>query len=159
MALDRDRDKLVHRVLGDPDRYPDELQSWVRRILEDNPTFKLASYQLPTVEGTSYVGQESEPPFLPAWVNYGPGNEAAGFYKDPFGRVFLTGLVKDGTPGTTIFQLPGGYRPKLREQFAVSTGTAEAHGRVDVTSAGDVIHVSGPVNYVSLSGISFRSFG
>lgn len=156
---DRDRRKLIDRVLGEPDLYPDVLKSWVLRFIDGNPLLRMTDFQLPTVEQTSYIGAMDKPVFQNSWVNFGTGYEEAGFYKDSFGRVFLCGTVKSGGAGTTIFTLPAGYRPKNREQFAVSTGTAEQHGRVDITTGGDVMHVSGATAYVQLSGIGVRAYG
>lgn len=152
-------ESLVDRVLGNPDGFPDAFKSWIPRVLEDNPLLKLTTIQMPTVDKTHYIGASGEPVFQNSWVNYGVSNEAAGFYKDPFGRVFLTGLVKSGTTGTTIFTLPGGYRPKLREIFAVISGNpTDVLGRIDIDGNGNVIHVTGGNTYHQLSGISFRAF-
>ena len=101
------------------------------------------------------VGESGEPAFENSWVNYGSGFESAGFYKDPFGRVHLKGLVKTGTVGVAMFTLPSGYRPSATVLFSVHSNGAE--GRVDINSSGAVIAVSPSNNaYVSLDGISFR---
>lgn len=150
--------KLVERVLGDPSDYPDEFKSFLSRYVPGNPNIRIEDFQLPAVEATNYVGASGQPAFLNTWANYGSGNQAAGFYKDTIGRVHLTGLIKNGTLGSTIFTLPANYRPELREVFMVITGAADQVGRVDVAADGSVIHVSGAVGYVQLSGISFRAF-
>ncbi len=152
----RVQQKLVNRVLSDPDLFPDEFKSWIPRYVNDSLLFKVNQFQLPSVENTRYVGGSDQPAFLNSWVNYGGGYETAGFYKESWLRVFLTGEVKSGGSGTTIFTLPAGYRPKNREQFAVVTDTGI--GAVDVTGTGDVIHISGGTGSVNLSGISFRAF-
>lgn len=150
--------RLIERVLGDPELYPDVLKSWIPKILERNVLLKLESYQLPTVDARHEVGDDGEPAFNGTWANYDATNEVASFYRDPFGRVHLAGLVKSGTSGTTIFSLPGGYRPRARESFVVITGNpGDALGRVDVDANGNVIHVSGGTGYVQLNGISFRA--
>lgn len=150
--------RLVERVLGDPELFPDVFKSWIPRVLERNALLKLESYQLPSVGSRREVGDDGEPAFVGTWVNYDTTNEVASFYRDPFYRVFLAGLVKSGTSGTTIFTLPGGYRPRKRESFIVVTGNpGDSIGRVDVAANGDVIHVSGGTSYVQLNGISFRA--
>jgi hypothetical protein len=144
-------------ALQDPSQYPDEFKSWLIRWIPDNAQIKLASYQLPDVQQTVYVDNTNGRPALAgAWVNFGGGYEVPGFYRDPWGRVFLCGEVKSGAAGSTIFTLPGGYRPKNREQFAVKTDTGV--GAVDVSGNGDVIHITGGTGNVNLSGISFRAF-
>lgn len=156
-ARDRGTEKLVRKVLGDPDLYPDELRAWIPKVIERNALVRLEAYQLPQVDRRHEVGASGEPAFSGAWTNYGGSNEVASFYRDPFGRVHLAGLVKSGAAGTTIFSLPGGYRPRARESFLILTGNpGDALGRVDVAANGDVIHVSGGTSYVQLNGISFR---
>lgn len=158
MARDDGRAKLVERVLGDPELYPDVLRSWIPTVLERNVLLKLEPYQLPSVDRRHEVGGDGEPAFVGTWTNYGSGYEVASFYRDPFGRVHLSGLVKSGTSGTTIFSLPGGYRPRARELFVIDTGNpGDTLGRIDVTATGDVIHISGGTTYVQLHGISFRA--
>jgi hypothetical protein len=50
-----------------------------------------------------------------SWVNYGSPYQVAGVSRNNFGRVFLEGLVKDGTysDGTTITTLAEAYRPAV----------------------------------------------
>lgn len=158
MAEERGSRNLVARVLGNPSDYPDEFKSFLSRYVPGNPNIRIEDFQLPVLEQTHYVGTTGNPAFLDTWVNYASGNEAAGFYKDAIGRVMLCGLIKNGTLGSTIFTLPASYRPKLREVFIVITGAADQIGRVDVAADGSVIHVSGAVGYVQLSGISFRAY-
>lgn len=158
MAREDGRAKLVERVLGDPELYPDVLRSWIPTVLERNVLLKLEPYQLPSVDRRHEVGGDGEPAFVGTWTNYGSGYEVASFYRDPFGRVHLSGLVRSGTAGTTIFSLPGGYRPRARELFAVVTGNpVDTLGRIEVTANGDVLHVTGSTDYVQLHGISFRA--
>ena len=101
------------------------------------------------------VGESGEPAFENSWVNYGSGFESAGFYKDPFGRVHLKGMVDNGTDNATVFTLPEGYRPALRELFVTQISTGSS--RIDVTTAGVVSTLSaGAHTWLTLSGISFR---
>lgn len=155
-----DQDKrFVEKALGTPDLYPDEFKSFLARYLVGNPTVRFESFQLPAVEARNYVGDTGRPAFSGAWANYNTAtHESAGYYKDPLGRVHLLGVVKSGVAGTAIFTLPSGYRPKLKEMFAVITGGPDAIGRIDVGSDGIVTHVSGSTGYVQISGISFRAY-
>ena len=150
---------LVKKVLGEPDLYPDEFKSYLPKILAGNALFRLETFQLPQIELKKYVGDTGQPAFLNSWVNFAGGYELAGFYRDTSGRVHLCGLVKSGTSATTIFTLPGGYRPKNTETYGVLTGSpGDTFGRVEVDANGNVKHVSGGTSYVQLSGISFRAF-
>lgn len=48
-----------------------------------------------------------------SWVNYGTGYQSARFKKDMWNRVWVEGILKNGTTTdtTTIFTLPAGHRP------------------------------------------------
>ena len=95
------------------------------------------------------------------WGSVSPNvNNSAGYYRDPFGRVHLQGIVsKCFSPpsGDTIFTLPPGYRPvKLQHHGTVSS---DAFGAVNVDSSGNVFAVAGNygnAGWISLDGISFR---
>lgn len=98
------------------------------------------------------------PSLLNSWVNWASGTQA-GYFKDAFGIVHLRGLVKDGTIGQAIFQLPVGYRPAAYvEVHAVSShdGANELSGRCDIELGGNVIAQTGGNYYFSLDGITFR---
>lgn len=96
----------------------------------------------------------STPTFTNSWSNYGSDYDTAAYYKDK-DRVFLQGLIKGGTVGTSAFTLPSGYRPKKRKIFTVNSGNS--FGRVDILTNGNVL-IDGICSnsYVSLEGISFR---
>ena len=102
-----------------------------------------------------YVGDPGEPAFGGAWTNYGSGFDGAAFYKNPFGHVYLSGLVKSGTGA--IFNLPAGYRPAASLLFSVHTGEPHTFGRIDVAASGAITQASGNNGYVSLSTVQFRS--
>jgi hypothetical protein len=104
------------------------------------------------------VNGVGEPAFLNSWVNFGSGFASAAFRKDPLGRVHLRGLVKSGTIGAAIFQLPVGYRPaNVTGSGAVvdvgKSGGVSGDLRVDPT--GLVTLFTGENGYVSLDGLSF----
>lgn len=95
------------------------------------------------------------PALLNSWVNFGAPFNPAGYYKDQLGIVHLRGLVKNGVIGSAIFTLPAGYRPTNQEIFAVTSNSA--FGRLDVTTAGDVVLGTGSNLFVSLDSITFRA--
>lgn len=111
----------------------------------------LFSLQTPAVP--NQVESFASPTLLNSWVYFG-SNSLPGYYKDSFGRVHLRGFVKSGTIGNAIFTLPVGYRPALREFFAVVSN--DLFGACYVDSNGDVIAYKGSNVYFSLDGISFR---
>jgi hypothetical protein len=79
------------------------------------------------------VGPQSgpEPAFQNSWVNFGGAPEqVAQFRKDPFGHVSLRGLVKSGTVGQTVFQLPVGYRPPAVIRIPVISNAVASYGYV-----------------------------
>jgi hypothetical protein len=96
------------------------------------------------------------PTLLNSWVAYDAGAHGLpGYYKDPFGRVHLRGMVKNGTIGQAIFNLPVGFRPSGHLPFAAVSN--EAFSRVDARFNGDVICFVGNNAWVSLNGISFAA--
>ena len=66
------------------------------------------------------------PTLLNNWIDYGGGFHACGYYKDEFGIVHLTGIVKSGTAASVIFALPVGFRPLADAQFAVAASGGSA---------------------------------
>lgn len=95
------------------------------------------------------------PTFLNAWVNHSAQYNSAGYYKDSLGIVHLKGLVKSGTIGAAIFNLPAGYRPLT--QYLTATISNSAIGRIDVTATGDVLAALGSNAWISLDLVSFRA--
>lgn len=99
-------------------------------------------------EAVHIIGQPGEPAFQNGWA--ASPSEIVFFWRDPAGTVHLSGSLTGGTPGTTAFTLPAGYRPFHVERFpAVADGWM-----VLVEGDGDVA-LTGTV--VSVSGISFRA--
>ncbi|NJM47380.1 MAG: hypothetical protein HC860_15475 [Alkalinema sp. RU_4_3] len=98
------------------------------------------------------------------WIRYDTTYNPPGYFKDSMGIVHLRGLVKAGTMQKAIFMLPEGYRPEFRELFIVgsfmptSNVTGQSgHGRVDITSDGQVLPWEGTNGWLSLDGITFRA--
>jgi hypothetical protein len=107
------------------------------------------------MESFHLVGQSGEPAFTGGWVNYDTSTyNAAGFRKDPLGRVLLKGLVKNGSIGSGVFQLPAGYRP-IRELLFAPDNNGSAATDVRVRADGVVLPAAGVTTWLSLDGIIF----
>jgi hypothetical protein len=97
-----------------------------------------------TMDTWHLVGAAGEPAFQNSWVNYS-GTQVAQFRKFPDGKVKLSGYVKSGASGTTIFTLPVGYRPPDQVGVAsyVSGGasllTVNPDGTVQITQNTGVV--------------------
>jgi hypothetical protein len=91
--------------------------------------------------------------FLNSWVNF-DADRPARYYKDR-GRVFLSGLVKSGTIGGTIFTLPVGYRPASVNGLLFPVVSNGGFGFAAVFSSGVVQANTGSNVYFSLDSISF----
>lgn len=95
------------------------------------------------------------PTLLNGWLDYGSAFQTAGYYKDGLGIVHLTGVVKSGTAGATIFTLPSGYRPAANQQQPAAASGGYATCRIN--SDGSVVHQGSITSWYSLDGISFRA--
>lgn len=101
------------------------------------------------------VGGTGQPPFANSWVAYAAGEQVPGFWRDPFGWVYLRGTLKSGTLNTTAFTLPPGFRPLLNESFPAVANSAFAY--CSVNASGAVTPVNGSNVWFSLAGISFKT--
>jgi hypothetical protein len=92
--------------------------------------------------------------FASGWGNYGFGFRT-GQYQKVGDLVFVRGVVaRSSGSSDTMATLPVGHRPTQQEPFAVDS--ANAHGRVDITTDGDLALLIGTAtDYVSLNGIVF----
>lgn len=105
------------------------------------------------------IGETGEPAFQSSWVNYDTATYGyASFRMEPGGRVYLRGLVKNGTISASctdyLFTLPGGYRPPYQYNYSV-TSNAGVAASVAVKADGNVCINSGNNGWVTLSGISW----
>ncbi len=100
---------------------------------------------------------------LNGWVVYdnlyGPsgysGLATAPLIRRKNGVVYLRGLIRSGTLGTPVFQLPVGYRPSIKLLFS-QIGDNNIINRYDVEAGGLVINAGGVSNvWSSLNGIVF----
>lgn len=153
-------DQLIQKVLGNPSLYPDELKSYIQRLIPGNPLIQLDKTQLPHAEAIRVVGAANQPAFQNSTSAYGSGYQVPGFWIDPLGLVHLAGLAVPPAAGLAMWTLPAGYRPLNRELFstASATGATNVIGRVDVDASGNVIFVNGGTSWVTVSGITFRSY-
>jgi hypothetical protein len=102
------------------------------------------------------VGATGEPAFLSGWANFLGGEQVLQFRKDPLGKVFLRGLVKNGsTPPTAIFKLPAGYLPPAPVRFDVIDGTSWAYIYVDAVGNVTLYSTTGTRTAVDLSPVEF----
>lgn len=94
------------------------------------------------------------------WPNVNPSvNQAASYWRDPFGVVHLRGTVfKCDALNNTIFTLPAGFRPGKLEHFAVAAeNDTPPTAIVNVGSNGQVVAPgSTDADVRSLDGITFR---
>jgi hypothetical protein len=91
------------------------------------------------------------------WINIA-NNATASYTKSADGIVTLKGLIKKATndDGTTIAQLPAGYRPK--ERLLTSCVAFGAYCRVDIMPNGDIVDTQSASNgWLSLDNISFMA--
>lgn len=149
---------LARKVLSNPSYYPDEFLAFLPDYLKYNVNFKVLQASLPLNGAIHLVGGTGEAAvFQNSWVNFGTSDAPASYYIDPWGVVHLKGTVKSGTLNTTIFTLPAGFRPQVREIFAVVCNGV--FGAVDVSPTGAVAQNLGGSNvYLTISGITFRQF-
>lgn len=148
---------LAAAVLSKPENFPSEFLAWLPRYLNTNAIFSIQTTQLPSVEKRNLVGNTGNAAFQNSWANFGSGNESAQYYKDPFGRVWIGGVVKSGGVPATIFTLPAGYRPEESKVYSVASNGA--FGICTVNADGTVVASAGNNTYFSMSGVSFRQYG
>jgi Collagen triple helix repeat (20 copies) len=114
------------------------------------------------VEPWHEIGAPGEPSFEHGWQNYnvGSGWETAAYYKDPWGRVYMRGLIGGGTLDAIAFRLPEGYRPAQAPHF-VGSSNFQAADAINVYPDGGV-YIRGAASgvspvWVSLANVNFRA--
>lgn len=108
------------------------------------------------VNALSTVQAWQTPTLQNGWVTDGaPWTNPPGYYKDPFGRVYLRGAITSGT-ADLIFTLPAGYRPPFVESQCVITAGGAAAKEVRVDEGGNVYGIGHPAN-LRIDGVSFRA--
>lgn len=91
-----------------------------------------------------YVGAVGQPAFQAPWIAVtGDPNVALPRFTKINDVVYIQGIARNGTAGTTVFFLPDDYRPPYRMIFL---GNSAGVGRIDVTPTGNVIPVNITLN-------------
>jgi len=101
------------------------------------------------------VGAPGEPAFQNGWAAVA-GEIAPAFTKDPAGRVWMKGMMNNGTFAAPSFTLPVGYRPPVaRGRFSVQATAQNAAQQINVQFDGSVMMYGSDNQNVSLDQISF----
>lgn len=132
-AVGRDAARNFRQVASEIDVLQTDAAALDTRViaLEDD-----SGWQAPTLLGT--------------WVNYSTPSFTGARYRKMNGRVWIEGLVKDGTTGTAVFVLPSGYRPSGNLVFATIVNP-NVIGRLDVEAGGNVVIYAASTVYASLN--------
>jgi hypothetical protein len=136
---------IVDAYVGHTEATSAELSNWSLTRMANLNAYTFKKQALPTLWQAL--------PLTSGWVNYGDTWQTARF-KKVGSIVNLQGLVRSGSTGAALGNLPEGFRPGAGKLiFAVQCDTGV--GRCDVDSGGNVIHNGGGTGYFSLSNISF----
>jgi hypothetical protein len=95
------------------------------------------------------VGSAGQPALQNNWAFDTSAGGGVAFRKLPTGLVSIQGTVTSGTAiGTTVFTLPGGYRPRIRIDRASDSGAA--FGRLVIRANGNVDAMAGTTAWFSV---------
>ncbi len=92
------------------------------------------------------------------WVAFSAGSDMKAIKGGKI--VCVNGLIKNGTTtnGTTLTQLPAGFRPRTTQVFMCPTNSSTAFAKFSIDTGGNVVGVTGlDATQTSLSGISFEA--
>lgn len=95
-------------------------------------------------------GSYYSPTLLNLWITHTPVRVR----KNNFGKVELSGSVRNGLPNTTIMILPEGLRP-LYQVFLLVNSANNMVGYITIEPTGYVKIIKGEQSHISLDGISF----
>lgn len=131
----------------------------VREQIQVSSNLRVRESQLPPPRNFTSIGDTGAPAFQGTWQNKDAGYAPAGYYRDPFRRVQLRGVIVHTGAFTndTAFTLPAGYRPEYTSAFTVCSQLASDPGIVEIDADGSVRMVDGDSAFMSLDGISFRA--
>lgn len=90
------------------------------------------------------------PALTNGWVNYGGGEALCSYFKDVLGFVHLSGTIRNGTVGASVFVLPAGFRPAAN--INVVTVSNDAFAKIQISSAGHVYALVGSPVWFSIAG-------
>lgn len=122
-----------------------------------------ASFAAAKAEPVHIVGASGQPQFNTGW-GLGGDEQDPGFWKDPFGTVYLQGQA-GRTSGSedVIFTLPPGFRPTKNSYFSTYPSSGSGTAAIAVLDNGDVelfgLEDPGDEGFVGLGGIVFRAAG
>lgn len=99
------------------------------------------------------------PTLLNSWTRYTTTVNPIQYYKDPFGFVHVTGVLRPGTFGTStpVFQLPVGYRPKYQHNICAmaSNSGSKVLIQCSIEPNGNVVLVGAANEWVSIDTVTF----
>lgn len=106
------------------------------------------------VYGWIAIGATGAPVFTNSWVNNTSGLQVARLKKEN-NKIRLSGLIKSGASGGSIFTLPvGPLLPILFSVLASDTSGTPIAAQIEIQASGNVIPVfGGSIDYISLEGI------
>jgi hypothetical protein len=122
-----------------------------------------SSFAAAKAEPVRIVGAPGQVPFGSGW-SIGGSEQAPGFWKDPFGTVYLQGQAgRDSGSNPVIFTLPPGFRPTESSYFATYPSGGTGTAAIAVHENGDVelFNLEDPTDedFVGLGGVVFRAAG
>ncbi len=94
------------------------------------------------------------PALMNNWIPYGAPYPLPSFMKDPMGYVHMKGLIKNGTYGSDVFQLPMGYRPSERLHIATVADTTFAYLHINTDGR---VEANGDTDWLSLTVAPFQA--
>lgn len=104
------------------------------------------------------VSAASGPGFQNGFIDNASGAGKVQFFKDPFGWVHLHGATaaSAGTVGTTVFQLPPGYRPDVTIVCPVPTDFNSLNwAPININTDGTVVIEAGTRTSAFFTGVKF----
>jgi hypothetical protein len=122
-----------------------------------------ASFAAAKAEPVHIVGAPGQVPFGAGWEP-GGSEQVPGFWKDPFGTVYLQGQAgRDSGGNPIIFTLPPGFRPTDNSYFSTYPAGGTGTAAIAVNANGDVelfgLEEAGDDGFVGLGGVVFRAAG
>lgn len=121
------------------------------------------SFATAKAEPVHIVGTPGQPQFGPGWEK-ACCEQVPGFWKDPFGTVYLQGqAARASGSNNVIFTLPPGFRPTENSYFATYAAGGGGDMTIAVHADGDVelrgFSEPGDDKFLGLGGVVFRAAG
>ncbi|KZE77582.1 hypothetical protein AV654_21140 [Paenibacillus elgii] len=158
--LTLDQYSLTCNVLSIQGEYAGNVRTAVDTMAAGQADLLARVSVLENTKAQKLQGQWITPTLLNGWVSEGSGYSNPGYYKDQFGNVHLSGVIRSGVTSTftVLFYLPARYRPKNRLNLAIFTFDGSSTGICSLHIEADGSVKIGSINckqYISLDGISF----